>query len=44
MDWLEAPYTLQYIENMSTIAFIAGGSIGYAVLWIAKQKSHVAQA
>jgi len=45
LQWagLEAPYTLQYIENVSTIAFIAGGSIGYAVLWVSKQKSHVAQ-
>jgi len=42
LQWagLEAPYTLQYIENISTIAFIAGGSMGYAVLWISKQKSH----
>ena len=46
LQWagLEAPYTLQYkyIENVSTIAFIAGGSMGYAVLWVSKQKPHVA--
>jgi len=38
LQWtgLEVPYTLRYMENTSTIAFIAGGSIGYAILWMRK--------